>query len=102
MNDRSLTEPVATAVGGFIGVVGVIAATIWGLGCTWVALTGGVLPLPFVHVEVVEGSIFLALLVLLVGVPILDTIAYWVTMGVVVLVSVPLGLAVSALRRRSG
>lgn len=102
MNDRSRGEPVATAVGGFIGVVGVIAATIWGLWCTWVALTGGVLPLPFMHLEVVEGSILLALLVLFVGVPILDTIAYWVGAVLAVLVGVPLGLAVRALRRRSG
>ncbi|HZL07346.1 MAG TPA: hypothetical protein VFE45_18355, partial [Coriobacteriia bacterium] len=34
---------------------GAVAA--WGVWCVVVALFGGVFPLPFVHLEVVEGSI---------------------------------------------
>lgn len=78
--------------GWFTGLVGfaAFAAAMWGLWCTVIAFMGGVLPIPFVEIEV-SGGVVTGLLMLFVGEPILVTVTYWVFM----LVFMPLALLFS-------
>lgn len=66
------------------------AAGAWGLWLTVIAFIGGVLPIPFVDIEV-SGGIVSGLLMLFIGEPILLMAARWVFM----LVFVPLGMLFS-------
>ncbi|GAB3136903.1 hypothetical protein [Microbispora hainanensis] len=73
-------------LGGLATLVALVAGA-WGLWCTVIGFTGGVLPVPFIEVEV-SGGLATGLLMLFIGEPILMTLAYWAFM----LVFVPLGL----------
>ncbi|MGW6131330.1 hypothetical protein ACWFNE_15010 [Cellulomonas sp. NPDC055163] len=97
----SRSESIARGIGGTVAVVGVGLATLWGLWFTVVAFTGGRLPVPGDYWT--TGSVGFGLLMLFVGIPILDTVAYWVCALLVLVLTLPLGLASSiAGRDRSG
>lgn len=53
------------------------AAALWGLWCTVIGFIGGTMPLVGLHVD---GGLGTGLLMLIVGEPILMTVAYWASM----------------------
>lgn len=75
------------------------ASSLWGLWCVVIAFVGGTLPIPGLDIEV-DGGIFTGLLFLFIGVPMLMTVAYWVSMVVFLLVSMPF-IAADARRRKA-
>lgn len=54
-----------------------VAAGIWGLWCTIIGFVGGTMPI--IGYET-EGSLGLGLFMLFIGEPVLLTVAYWVSM----------------------
>ena len=89
--DRSSTEEpsIGATVASIIAVVGVVVSTIWGLALTWVLFVGGRLPLPGTDI-VVDGNFIRGSLFLVLGVPVLDLIVYWITMAIVLAVALPI------------
>lgn len=68
--------------------IAAFAAGIWGLWCTVIGFVGGTMPI--IGYET-EGSLGLGLFMLFIGEPVLLTVAYWVTM----LVLMPLAMIFS-------
>jgi hypothetical protein len=62
-------------------------AGIWGLWCTAIALIGGTMPLIGIHVA--NGSVISFVLMLFIGDPLLMTIAYWVSMLILLPIILP-------------
>ncbi|MER6974484.1 hypothetical protein ACFVDI_04530 [Nocardioides sp. NPDC057767] len=69
------------------------AAGFWGLWCIWVGFFGGTMPIIGFSTD---GSLLLGLFMLLIGEPILLTVAYWAF----VLVFLPLALLIGAVQSR--
>ena len=72
----------------------------WGLWCTWVAFTGGVMPVPFVKWNV-EGGIGQGLLFLFVITPVLTGIATQLLIWITILCTVVV-VAVRGIRANAG
>ncbi|MFJ2726347.1 hypothetical protein [Streptomyces collinus] len=82
---------------GWVSALGILlglAAGVWGLWCVWIGFVGGTMPLLGIHVE---GGLLLGLLMLVVGEPLLMTVAYWVFLAVML----PIFLVATAGRRRA-
>lgn len=76
-----------------IALVGIVFATVYGIWWTWVAFTGGSVPVPGVgHLVYSQGSLGAGLLVLFVGTPLLDLVIYWACLLLVGVLAVPLNL----------
>ena len=77
-----MSDEIHPAVGLFIGVMAV-AASLYGLYCTWIAFFGGTIqPLGWE----LEGSVSTGLLWFFILTPLIATVVYWMTM----LIAMPL------------
>lgn len=92
-------ERVGAGVARTLAMIGIVVSTVWGIWFAGAALVGGSVWVPGGHVVFAEGSILMALLMFFIGIPVLDTLVYWLTMGVVFVVTLPFAATAGA---RSG
>jgi hypothetical protein len=83
-----------------LAALGIVVSTGWGIWFGWAALVGGSVWVPGGRVVFAQGSILMAALVVFIGIPILDTVVYWITMALVLVVTLP--LAAASARGRHG
>jgi len=90
-----------TGVAQVVGVIGIVLSTAWGLWFTGAAFVGGWVLVPGGRLIFPHGSLLMGFLVLVIGVPLLDLVIYWLCMLVVMVLAIPLAVIAGAGRART-